>query len=129
LPPQRSSEATSLRAASGAAADDVGRNLFDAFYDAVFPIVYAYAYRVGGDTAAAEELTTLAWEAIVRELPRRELDGDVARWLFGVVRGALAGRARRTPGAEAGAAPAAPRPAQAPVGSPARMLSSKRSTS
>jgi len=69
---------------------------FADFYDQTLPRVYVYfLHRVGGNVAAAEDLTQETYLAAVRELRRDRIGDDPVRWLFGIARHKLLDHYRR----------------------------------
>jgi RNA polymerase sigma-70 factor (ECF subfamily) len=69
---------------------------FRVFYAATLPRVYGYFYhRLGGDVAAAEDLTQETFLAAVAELRRGKPVAVPLPWLFGIARHKLLDHLRR----------------------------------
>lgn len=70
--------------------------VFAVFYDQTLPRIYGYfLHRVGGNVAAAEDLTQETYLAAVREIACGRIAADPVRWLFGIARHKLLDHYRR----------------------------------
>jgi RNA polymerase sigma-70 factor (ECF subfamily) len=70
--------------------------VFAVFYDQTLPRIYGYfLHRVGGNVAAAEDLTQETYLSAVRDVGRGRIGADPVRWLFGIARHKLLDHYRR----------------------------------